>query len=151
MSEKRYWIGITRPRVWAESNQKYPQNQEPRPFGFRTTLIKSVEGMQVGDRLVQYMSKRKLFLAVFKITKSHFHNPEHEFDGESFPECVEVKPIVLCSPSNGVPIEEVSGSLLAFSKLKNPKNWSSVVRRGATRLDPADGAKILEALQARHR
>jgi len=122
-----YWLGIDTPRVWAEAEQKFNQNG-PLLFGFPEGRRKSVQQMQIGDRIVNYMTKRKRFFAVWEITKGYSYNPTSTFADGVFPECVEVRRIVRLAPEEGIEYPGVR------------------VRRSAVPLEDDDGERILSAL-----
>ena len=85
-----------------------------------------------GDCIINYMTKpNSRFFAVWEITGGYFYDPTHILACKPFPECVEVKPIVvLPSPGEGI---------------KN--RWGVVVRRSAISLDDDIGDTILGELQ----
>jgi hypothetical protein len=85
-----YWLGVVKPEVWAEAERDYQPG--PHLYGFRQGRRKSVKQMKVGDRIVEYMTKRKVFLAAWEITGGYVHVPDRKLAGEEFSECVEVSP-----------------------------------------------------------
>jgi hypothetical protein len=62
-----YWLGVVTPEVWSESTRKY-NLAGPLRYGFPQGRSKSVKRMKVGDRIVEYMTKRKVFFAAWEIT-----------------------------------------------------------------------------------
>lgn len=142
-----YWIGVDTPQVWEDASRKYNLH-EPHLFGFPEGRAPFVKKMQVGDRIVNYMTARKVFFAVWEVRKTHEHRSENILDGKPFPEYVTVTPEVLCSPEKGVPFDEIKNRLKAFNELKNPQRWSVLVRPSARQLYNDDGEIILNALRA---
>ena len=142
-----YWIGVDTPEVFEEANRK-DNLSEPHRFGFPTGRRKFVERMQVGDRIVNYMTRRKVFFAVWQITERHEHRPEYILDDKPFPECVTVIPEVLVPPEKGVSFDRIKTRLKAFGELKNSKRWSVLVRPSARPFKyDDDGETILNALR----
>jgi EVE domain-containing protein len=119
-----YWLGIDTPAVWAEA-----QRTDNNRFGFPAGRRRSVQQMQPGDRIINYMTKQKRFFAVWEVTKGHVHDPDYKFAGREFPECVEIREIIKVPPKNGI------------------ENYGLLVRQSAVRLRDEDGDKILSALQ----
>jgi hypothetical protein len=125
-----YWLGIDTPEVWEKAEQKYNRNG-PHLFGFPEGRRKYVQQMQIGDRIVNYITKRQRFFAVWEITKGYTYNPTHTFANRVFPECVEVRPVVRLAPEEGV------------------ENPGVGVRQSAVRLRDEVGERILSALKDR--
>lgn len=126
-----YWLGIARPNVLKDSQQKYDLRSQ-HPFGFPEGRLKSVQGMKVGDRIVNYVTAPySRFFAVWEITRPHVHDDAHILAGNTFPfpECVLVKPIVLVSPEAGI------------------ENPGIPVRQSAVKVDEALAETILSALR----
>jgi EVE domain len=119
-----YWLRIDTPEVWEEARRKVNNR-----FGFPAARRKSVQQIQPGDRIINYMTKQKRFFAVWEVTRGYVHDPENTFAGKEFPECVEVKEIVELPPARGI------------------ENYGLSVRQSAVRLHDEDGDKILNALQ----
>jgi hypothetical protein len=126
-----YWLGVDTPEVWEEAQRKYNLN-EPHPFGFPEGRRKSVQRMKIGDRIVNYITKRQRFFAVWEVTKGYIYDPTNTFaNNKAFPECVEVSPVVRLAPEEGIENPGVS------------------VRQSAVRLDDEVGERILSALRDR--
>jgi EVE domain len=119
-----YWLGIDTPEVWAEAQRK-----DNNRFGFSTGRRKSVEQIRPGDRIVNYMTKKKRFFAVWEVPRGSVYDPDNKLAAKEFPECVEVSKIVELPPEGGI------------------ENYGLSVRRSAVRLRDEDGEKILSALQ----
>jgi hypothetical protein len=123
-----YWLGIVSQEVWTEVNQTY-NPAGPRLYGFPRARRPSVKRMKVGDRIVEYMKKQKVFLAAWEITGGYVYVPDRKIAGKEFPECVEVKPIKRCSPDEGI-----------------QNNWNVRVRMSAIDLGDDVGEAIFNAL-----
>ena len=144
-----YWIGVSTPEVFEDASRKYNLDG-PRPFGFPTGRQPSVEQMEVDDLIVNYMTKRKVFFAVWKIIERHKHIPEYILAGTPFPECVTVIRDAVLPPERGISFDQIKNRLRAFEELKNPKRWSALVRQSARRFKyEDDGEIILNALRAK--
>ncbi len=129
-----YWLGVETPEVWAEANRTHDLNR-PARFGFPEGRRKSVQQINVGDRIINYITKHCRFFAVWEVTRGYVHDPNHIFAGKAVPECVEVKPIVILRPERGI-------------ERRQTDYWGvSSVRMAAVRLDDDVGEKILSALQ----
>jgi hypothetical protein len=146
-----YWIGVDTLEVFEESRKKNDLD-EPHTFGFPADRKGAVEKMRVGDRILNYMTGKKVFFAVWKVTKEYEYKPEYRINGQSFPSCVTVSKEVLLPPEDGIPFDRIKSRLKAFGELKNPKRWSVLVRPSARKFDEGDGEVVLNALleQARH-
>src|SRR5229473_1486690 len=82
-----YWLGVETPEVWAEANRTHDLNHPVR-FGFPEGRRKSVQQINVGDRIINYMTKHRRFFAVWEVTGRYVHDPNQRFAGKVFPECV---------------------------------------------------------------
>lgn len=118
-----YWLGIDTPEVWEEAQRK-----DNKRFGFPAGRRKSVQQIQPGDRIVNYMTKQKRFFAVWEVTRGYVHDPDNKLAGKEFPECVEVRELVKLPPEKGI------------------ENYGLSVRQSAVHLRDEDGDKILNAL-----
>src|SRR6266851_3088737 len=127
-----YWLGIDTPEVWEEAQRKNNNR-----FGFPEGRRKSVQQINVGDRIINYITKHRRFFAVWEVTGGYVHDPNQRFAGKVFPECVEAKPILMRSPERGI-------------ERRQTDDWGvSSVRMSAVRLDDDVGERILTALQQR--
>src|SRR6185437_791720 len=96
----RYWLGIDSPAVWQEVRQKHDL-QGLHPFAFPSRRGNSVRKIEVGHRIINYMKDMQRFFAVWEVTavpKGGFSEPQI-YAGREFPECVQVRPLVLVEPS----------------------------------------------------
>jgi hypothetical protein len=144
MAEPRDWLGVEKPEVWKEAHRI-----DDNKFGFPTTRRRTVEEkIQIGDRIISYMTKRQVFFAVWEVTGGYEYIRNRSFAGEEFPECVEVKKIVELSPESGISFHQIKNDLNNFRALGNPKKWGVLVQRSATLWNDEDGERILSALQA---
>jgi EVE domain len=125
-----YWLGVVTPEVWKEARQQEYDPNGPRLYGFPRTRRKSVHKIKAGDRIIDYLTKRKVFFAAWEVTGEHSYDPSRKFAGKEFPECVEVTPIKTLSPEMGI-----------------QNNWIASVRMSARPLDDDVGEPILKALQ----
>jgi HNH endonuclease/EVE domain len=141
-----FWIGIDTPEIFAISERKNNPNG-PRPYGFPAGRRRSVERMQVGDRIINYMKGDKVFFAVWKITEPYEHKPDYTLGGQKFPECVTVIPEVLLPPKEGVSFDRIKDRLKAFPGVNSSKRLSTFVRQSARLLTDGDGQAILNALR----
>ena|ERR1700730_12802957 len=135
-----YWLGIDSPEVWADwaaHNPNYGLNEpvEPVRFGFRERRRKSVQQIQPGDRIINYMTKGCWLFAVWEVTEKYVYDPNYILAGEVFSECVWTKPIVMLLPERGI-------------RRRQDNNWGvPSVRMAAVRLDDDAGDKILSVLR----
>lgn len=139
-----YWLGIDSPAVWEDVKSKHDLSK-PHPFAFRKRRGKSVQKMQIGDRIINYMKGHQVFFAVWEITGERFFEPQL-YAGQEFPECVQVRPLVFVHPNEGIPFQQIKGRLQRFQKLPNTENWGGIVRQSATVWESQDGDTILAAL-----
>jgi hypothetical protein len=96
-----YWLGIDTPEVWEQSEQEYGLSAS-RKFGFPEGRRKSVEKIRKGDYILNYVTKRQRFFAVWEVTGEHIYDPNHEFAGRAFPNCVEVQAVARVDPEYGI-------------------------------------------------
>jgi EVE domain len=79
----KYWIGVDTPQVWEEVEAK-SNLRAPHPFGFPRNRRQAVKQIQIGDRIINYITKQKRFFAVWNVTKNYFYDPSHNFAGKIF-------------------------------------------------------------------
>jgi hypothetical protein len=96
MRQPQYWLGVN-PSVYEDSKRKYDLS-ETHPFGFPKGRRTSVKEMQIGDRIVNYMTGFRRFFAVYEIVSGHVTNNSYVLSDTSYPEWVEVRPVILRSP-----------------------------------------------------
>jgi hypothetical protein len=142
----QYWLGIDTPATYRDSEEKYVLN-EPHPFGFLENRRRIVREMQINDRIVNYITEVKRFFAVYEIVGRHVTNTAHILDGGMYSECVEVRPIILRLPENGISIDDLLDKLEIFQNLPARRYWGVAVKTSARRLPYTDGELILGMLQ----
>lgn len=137
-----YWFSVVAPKVYEEAERTYDLSK-PHPFGFPSGRLKSVKRIQIGDRIISYMSRQQRFFAISVVTKRHYHNPTHG----RFPECVEVERIIGFPPNQGISVHEIKSDLNRCRKHPDLKNWGGLVQRSAVPWDDVDGETILARLK----
>jgi hypothetical protein len=137
----RYWLGVHRQDVYSD-----PRGDRSRiawPAKWQTT----VAGIERGDRIIMYVTRLQRFHAAYEVTEPRFPDDNYHLAGRSFPECVRVREVAVRRPEDGIAVSAIRGDLEIFKKLRNPKRWSSIVRKSISELDEVDGETILRALQ----
>jgi len=69
------------------------------------------------------------------------------FEDEVFPVRFSVRPLVLLTPQQGVPMEAFEGKLTFYPAGAASNQWTGLVRSSPTRYDAADGELIAAAIR----
>ena len=147
MVDAKYWLGIDTPAVYEDSKKKYVL-EEPHPFGFPKSRRGFVKKMRTGDRIINYITELHRFFAVWEITEEHFSDANQILGGTAFPECVEVRPVKLKAPKDGISVHDVLDTLEIFKTLQDAKRqWGVRVKASAQQWPYSDGETILKLLR----
>jgi hypothetical protein len=118
--------------------------------GFRARQRNAAERVQVGDRLVCYLTRLSRWVGVLEVTSAFFEDTTPLFAEKDDPFFVrlKVKPLVWLPPDAGVPIHDQEvWSKLSFTRGLPPDsvNWTGAVRTSLAPLSSEDG-QFLESL-----
>ena len=95
-------------------------------YGFRTKLKKRVERMEVGDRMLFYLSKEQRFPATVTVTSTMFEDREPLLNSpsgqEEFPYRIHIEPLVVLEEEDYIDARQL-GPTLEYVKKWIPERW----------------------------
>ena len=122
--------------------------------GFRIRQKAAAERIQVGDKLICYMTKLSRWVGILEVTSTAYHDSTPIFYEEDDPFVVRfhVKPVVWLDKELALPIrEDRIWNKLSFTKgfdKKKSKAWTGKLRTSLNRFDDADAALLEKELLA---
>jgi len=137
-----YWMDLFTGTTWEEF-----QKSGASVSGFTHRMRKTVQSIQNGDVLLCYLTIFMRWVGALEVTGQSDDKTRIWKDAE-FPSRVNVKPIVMLSPANGVPMSELKGKVRFFQTDKDSGKF-----KGFVRVSPAvfrqkeDGDLILRLLR----
>ncbi len=140
-----YYIDLFSPETY-ETFSKSKQDIS----GFRQRQEGAASRIQVGDKLICYMTKFGRWIGILEVTSPYFKDSSPLFYSSDDPYVIRfgVKPIVWLSKEKGIPIhEDKVWNRLSFTKNveKGSSAWTGIIRSSLNSLDEDDG-KFLEEL-----
>lgn len=124
--------------VTNEIDYEWDIDNEFKCAGFPDRNKKALQQMEIGDKIVYYVTKHSKFLAVVEVTGEYFYSEEPIWDDpyDLWPHRIKTKPleyISLCE--NGVFIKDIWDDL---EFIKNKVKWGSQVQGSFRRLSEHD-------------
>jgi len=142
----RYWLDLFTGTTWDEF-----RNSGAHISGFSNRMRKTVEKIQPGDVLLCYLTGVMRWVGALEIKGPSTDKTRIWKDAE-FPARVAVKPLVMLSPENGVPMAELEGKVGFFSTSADRGKFQGFVRMSPNLLrSQADGELILRLLREAER
>lgn len=138
----RYWLDLFTGTTWDEF-----RNSGACVTGFTHRMRKTVQTIQPGDVLLCYLTGVKRWVGALEVVGLSKETRRIWKDAE-FPARLSVKPLVMLSPENGVPMEQLEGKVSFYATAQDRGKFKGMVR-GSPRLFRAqeDGDLILRLLQ----
>lgn len=115
--------------------------------GFRETQLSTAKNVQVGDKLICYVTKLSRWVGVLEVISLYFEDNKPIFTADSDPYIVRfnVKPLVWLPLDTAIPIyEDIVWQHLSFTKNLEKWNlkWTGKVRGSLTKLNDPDGRHL---------
>lgn len=110
-------------------------------------LRKRATRLQPGDLLISYMLRVKRWVGVLEVRSVHT-SEESTGPGNTLPPIIiDVTPLVVLPPEQGVPMEQLRGRLSFFQPSDTAQRWAARVRRSLSPYEQTDGQVIVAALR----
>jgi len=122
---------------------------EFRFLGFPDRNRTSVKNMNVGDRVIVYVSKKSVFMASVEIVGKYFYSKKRVWSDpyDLWPHRIHTKPLnTIDDVKKGVYIKEIWEDL---SFIKNKHKWGSQVQGSFRKLTENDYNVIFNAIEER--
>jgi hypothetical protein len=136
-----YWLDLFTGTTWRAF-----QVAGAKVTGFREHNWKRAANIKPGDVFLCYLVGVKRWVGLLEVTGDRYRDSSPIFEEEPFPVRFLVKPLVLLTPEQGVPMESFEGRLTFYPAKTTGSQWSGLVRSSPTKYDPADGAVIAAAI-----
>ena len=118
---RNYWMVV----VSTENFHKIKE-RDFSVYGFRAKLKKRVERMEVGDRMIFYLSREQRFPATVTVTSTMFEDREPLLNSasgqEDFPCRVHIEPAVVLEEEDYIDARQL-GPTLEYVKKWIPERW----------------------------
>lgn len=137
-----YWIDLFTGTTWEEF-----QKAGASISGFRPRMQKTVQGIKSGDILLCYLTGVMHWVGALEVIGQTEDKTRIWKDAE-FPARLKVKPIIMLSPSNGVPMKELQGKVCFYKSQADSGKFNGFLR-GSPRVFKVkeDGDLILRLLR----
>ncbi len=118
---RNYWMLVTTPE-----NYRITRDHDFTVQGVKAALRKRAERMEVGDRLLYYLSGSQRFAATVTITSTYFE--EHTLlwtarsEGEDYPYRVHIEPAVVLEEEKFLDAKQI-GPRMEYIKKWAPERW----------------------------
>jgi predicted RNA-binding protein len=135
-----YWLTLFNPTTWEEF-----LDAGATVSGFPDSRWKTVQQIQPGDISLAYLSGKSCWIAALEVTSEPYQAHTSIWRQAIFPCRVNVQPITVLSPGDGIPALTLAPKLTIFDNLKHP-NWGLVVRSAPRKIPDPDGKLIQQAI-----
>jgi hypothetical protein len=141
-----YWLDLFTGATWEEFRK-----DGAKVSGFRTRMRHAVAKINTGDILLCYLTGVMRWVGAIEVL-GRSEDRRRIWQDADFPERLSVKPFVLLSPENGVPMDELLGKLDFFRSPADRPGFKGFLRMSPNRFKRQDdGDLILELLKAAQR
>jgi hypothetical protein len=138
----KYWLDLFTGTTWDEF-----RNAGANVSGFSNRMRKNVDRMQPGDRLLCYLTGVMRWVGALEVLGSS-QDSRRIWNDMEFPARVAVKPIVILSAENGVPMDELGGKVSFFTGKADRGKFKGFVRMSPNLFRAQeDGDLIVKLLQ----
>jgi hypothetical protein len=137
-----YWLDLFTGKTWQEF-----QAAGSNVTGFRETNWKRAANIKPGDLFLCYVVGVKRWVGLLVATGERYKDASPIFEDEPFPVRFPVKPLIVLTPEQGVPMEELEGKLTFYPPGTSGSQWSGHLRSSPTKYDAVDGERIAAALR----
>lgn len=137
-----YWLDLFTGTTWSEFREA-----GSNVSGFRSTRQKMVERIKPGDILLCYLTGVMRWVCALEVVgPSKDERAIWKFD--EFPARLDVKPLVMLNPENGIPMEKLAGKVQFYQESKDAGKFKGFLRGSpATFARHEDGDLILQILK----
>ncbi len=137
-----YWLDLFTGTTWQEF-----QAAGSNVSGFREHNWKRASTIKPGDIFLCYLVGVKRWVGLLEVTGERYKDVSPIFNEETFPVRFPVKPLVLLTPEQGVPMESFQGKLSFYPISTTSGQWTGHVRSSPTKYDPSDGQILAAAIR----
>jgi hypothetical protein len=142
----KYWLDLFTGTTWDEF-----RGSGANVSGFSIRMRKNVERIAAGDVLLCYLTGVMRWVGAMEVLGPSQDKKRIWKDAE-FPARVAVKPLVMLSPENGVPMGEIEGKVSFFEGKADRGKFKGFIRMSPNRFrTQADGDLIMELLRGAER
>ncbi len=138
------WITVFTEDTWnqfCDMPEKICAYSEPRTGSFAK--------IEVGDRLLCYVSRRMVWAGILKVTGPRYRDEKRIYSGDIYPIRIPVEPVYLLDLDHAVPMESLEGQLTFFPKGGTGKSWAPYVRNSPRKFHTPDADAVIRAVEAR--
>jgi hypothetical protein len=137
-----YWLDLFTGTTWSEFREA-----GANVSGFRSTRQKMVERIKSGDILLCYLTGVMRWVGALEVIgPSKDERAIWKFD--DFPARLDVKPLVMLNPENGIPMERLAGKVQFYQESKDAGKFKGFLRGSpASFARHEDGDLILQYLE----
>ncbi len=141
-----YWIV-----VGSEENMRIAEERGFDMFGFKSTRRSEVSGMEVGDRLIFYLTKIMKFGGIAEITSDYYEDHEKVFRSvkpkEDYPWRVKIKKVTVLTPEQYLDVREI-GPTMQYVKKWPAEHWRLAFQGNLHQVPPSDYELIVSEMRA---
>jgi len=119
--------------------------------GFPDRNKKSLQQMELGDKIIYYVTKHSKFMAAVEVVGDYFYSEEPIWDDpyDLWPHRIYTKPIIFIDEcKDGVYIKDIWNNL---EFIKNKTKWGSQVQGSFRKLTEHDFGIIIDAIKSKKR
>jgi hypothetical protein len=138
-----YWLDLFTGNTWKEF-----QVAGSKVTGFREHNWKRAANIKKGDTFLCYLVGVKRWVGLLEVTGDRQKDDSPIFQEEVFPVRFPVKPLVVLTPEQGVPMDTLKGKLSFYPSNTESVEWTGYVRGSPTKYKVADGEVIATAIRA---
>jgi predicted RNA-binding protein len=151
MAERQYWILVS-----SRDNLAATQAHDFTVQGMKSRHRKKAEQMKPGDKLIFYLTGKKVFAATATVTSEYFEgddliwtskNTKRDGSPENYPFRVKIEPELVADEEAWIDAEPVARQMIHASRWPE-KNWT-LAFQGNVHLVPADDYELIHGLLER--
>jgi hypothetical protein len=125
------------------------QRHGARLMGFNENKRTAAAGLQLGDRILCYLSKVSAFVGVLEVTGTSYMERVPLWTDGLFPVRLPVRVAVEVPLFKSIPIRQLRGRLTFMPADSNAHTWTAHIRSSPRRWSLADGKTVYDALMLR--
>jgi len=138
----QYWLDLFTGTTWAEFRKA-----GAKVSGFRHRMRRTVAKIQPGDVLLCYMTGVMRWVGALEVVGPS-DDEQKIWSVADFPARVEVKPLVMLEPVNGIPMSELEGKVEFYQSVADRPGYKGFVRRSPYLFRrPGDGELVMQLLR----
>ncbi|HYH13035.1 MAG TPA: EVE domain-containing protein [Thermomicrobiales bacterium] len=150
MAERQYWILVSSPE-----NLRATRERGFTVQGIKSRHRKKAEQMRPGDKLIFYLTGKKVFAATATVTSEYFEsdepiwtskNTKRDGSPEDYPFRVDIEPELVADESAWIDAEPVARQMIHARKWPE-KNWTLAFQGNVHNVPEEDYELIREILQ----